>query len=182
MAAAPQIPFVPEEEYLRTDYEPNCEYVDGVLEPKALPTALHSCVQKLLCLLLAPMQRTHRMIVWPELHVRIRPGKHRIPDLAIMPDIYRRDKTVPPLVVIDVVSNSDSLRTTRARIDDLHGMGTLWTIVVDPERREVYVADTDTTFHQLRAPLLVTLPLPDRPNLSIDFDRLFAEASEEVDG
>ena len=31
MATAPTLPLVSVEEYLRTSYEPNCEYIDGVL-------------------------------------------------------------------------------------------------------------------------------------------------------
>src|SRR5580698_1605470 len=33
------------EEYLRTSYEPNCEYIDGVLIQKPMPTTGHSRLQ-----------------------------------------------------------------------------------------------------------------------------------------
>ena len=38
------------EEYLRRTEKPNCEYEDGVLHPKAVPTTLHSWIQSALIL------------------------------------------------------------------------------------------------------------------------------------
>ena len=34
MAIEPTLPSVPAAEYLSADYEPECEYLDGVLAPK----------------------------------------------------------------------------------------------------------------------------------------------------
>jgi hypothetical protein len=48
MPAAPTLPLVSVEEYLRTHYEPHCEYLDGVLAPKAFPDYIHSTFQMLL--------------------------------------------------------------------------------------------------------------------------------------
>ena len=48
MATSPILPFVSVEEYMKTDYEPHCEYLDGVLAPKALPDYIHSTFQMLL--------------------------------------------------------------------------------------------------------------------------------------
>ncbi len=42
MATAPTLPFVPVEEYLRTEYEPGYEYLDGTLGPKAMPDFTHA--------------------------------------------------------------------------------------------------------------------------------------------
>ena len=36
------------EDYLRRTEKPYCEYVDGVLYPKAMPTKLHALVQYML--------------------------------------------------------------------------------------------------------------------------------------
>lgn len=181
MAAAPQLPFVSEEEYLRTDYEPNCEYVDGVVVPKALPNGTHSALQKLLCCLLTASEQSHRVLVCPELHVPIRPGRHRVPDVAIMPDTFTAKNRLPPLAVIDIVSRSDTWYGIHARIDDMRSIGTLWTVVVDSERRNLFLADADAVLTQVRSPLVIRLPLPDRPELTIDFDKLFADIPQEPD-
>lgn len=67
MSAEPSATLISEEEYLRTDYEPNCEYVDGVVVPKALPNATHYALQGLLCCLLMPAQQSHRVACAPKL-------------------------------------------------------------------------------------------------------------------
>lgn len=51
MATAPAAPFVSVEDYLKTDYEPHCEYLDGVLLSKPMPDRLHSRLQALLAAL-----------------------------------------------------------------------------------------------------------------------------------
>ncbi len=40
------------EDYLRRTEKPYCEYVEGVLHPKAMPTKLHALVQYMLQVLL----------------------------------------------------------------------------------------------------------------------------------
>ena len=43
---------MPVEEYLRYSEKPNCEYKDGVLYPKAMPTKFHSIIQRALLMVL----------------------------------------------------------------------------------------------------------------------------------
>ena len=40
------------EDYLRRTEKPYCEYIDGVLYPKAMSTTLHALIQKILMALL----------------------------------------------------------------------------------------------------------------------------------
>ena len=181
MAAAPQLPLVSEEEYLRTEYEPNCEYVDGVLEPKALPNRFHAVLHGLLIEVLGALRRSHRIIVCPELRLRIRQGLHRLPDITIMPDVYRTDPGAAPLAVFEILSPSDKFQVTRDRIRDLHSIGACWTVIADPQNREVFIAGKDLLLRQVAPPLTVRLPLPERPDLIIDFDALFAELPTEPD-
>ena len=48
MATAPTLPLVSVDEYLNSSYEPDMEFVDGVLIPRGMPTIAHSLLQKLL--------------------------------------------------------------------------------------------------------------------------------------
>ena len=175
MAAAPQLPFVSEEEYLRTDYEPNCEYVDGVLEPKALQGRPHSILQTLLAAALLRLDETHRIVPCTELHLKIRPGRHRVPDLVIMPDSYLTDPSAAPLGIIEILSPSDPMSKIWNRIHDLHSLGARWTLIIDPENRQAFVVGEDRMLRHLSSPLRVRLPLPDRPELAIDLEALFAK-------
>ncbi len=44
---------IPVEEYLRLTGKPTCEYINGVLHAKAMPTTLHAWIQSLLILMLS---------------------------------------------------------------------------------------------------------------------------------
>ena len=45
MASAPTLPLVSVEEYLRTGYEHDMEFADGVLIERGIPTPAHSALQ-----------------------------------------------------------------------------------------------------------------------------------------
>jgi Uma2 family endonuclease len=71
------------EEYLRRTEKPYCEYVDGVLYPKAMPTKLHALVQYMLQVLL----RRQGVEALAEVHVRLTPTTYLIPDVIASPTI-----------------------------------------------------------------------------------------------
>src|SRR5687767_1760111 len=134
MATAPILPAVSEEEYLRTDYEPNCEYVDGVLVSKALPDDIHGSLQILIGAYLLTQQQTFDFRVASELHTRIRPGRWRVPDLAVLPGrtISRRypDEQVPPILTIEIVSKDEPWSALRSKVTDHLAVGVQTVIIV----------------------------------------------------
>jgi len=69
------------EDYLHRTEKPYCEYVDGVLYPKAMATKLHSLIQFLLQVLL-DRQGVEALA---EVHVRLSPTKYLIPDVIAAP-------------------------------------------------------------------------------------------------
>src|SRR3954451_15604915 len=108
MATAPPLPQMSVEEYLRTDFEPSCEYLEGVLVPKAVPDYIHSRLQKLLLLVLAGHEQSLGIDTLPELHVRVGSKRLPIPDLSgligVPPDSRFPDERRPPLFTIEIVS------------------------------------------------------------------------------
>ena len=119
------------EEYLRTTYKPNCEYIDGVLRPKALGTTDHARLQKRIALLLE--QLGYDSLV--ELTVPIGPARYLIPDVAA-------DKTRiaspypdrPVLLCVEVLSPGDRLGATLSKCEDYHAWGVPYCWVIDPEQ------------------------------------------------
>ena len=176
MSAAPTLPFVPEEEYLRSTYEPECEYVDGLLLPKPMPTLMHSRLQAFLVALLVREEEEFGIRVYVELRMKVADGRFRLPDVAVYTSpVSGRAPTQAPWLTIEIVSEGELWHDLKSKINDHHLMGVPNILVADPKAREVLAAGGDGLLHQLPNPLLVTLTLPNGKTLTIDFDHLFAQ-------
>jgi Uma2 family endonuclease len=174
MAAAPTVPLVPVEEYLRSSYEPECEYVDGVLEPKALPSPPHSLLHNVLTRALYPCQDSHDFLALTELRIAIGPRRYRVPDIALMPTAWTDDRTLIPLAAIEILSPTDRTADLIARVSDLHALGVRNLIVADPKTRSLFLAGSDGLLKGI-PPGVVTLDLPGRSALTLDFAEMFAQ-------
>jgi len=119
------------EDYLRRTEKPYCEYVDGVLYPKAMGTKLHARVQFLLQLLL------HRQGVEAlgEVHVRLSPNKYLIPDVIAAPEIQSPYPTEPVLLCVEILSPEDRVGATLAKCEEYHAWGVPFCWVIDPEKQ-----------------------------------------------
>ncbi len=73
MSALAQPTFVSVDEYLRTSYNPDCEYVDGVIEERNLGEYEHSVMQGFFTILFAMNRKTWNAKVFPEYHVQFSP-------------------------------------------------------------------------------------------------------------
>ncbi len=76
------------EEYLDLAFDdrPEPDYVDGEVVERALPTPVHSQIQGLLILLFGPLMTRFRLVLLPELRVRVEPRRFRVVDLAVYRD------------------------------------------------------------------------------------------------
>src|ERR1700693_5533717 len=94
------------EEYLDLvfDDRPEPDYVDGEVVERALPTPVHSQIQGLLILLFAPLITRFRLLLLPELRVRIEPRRFRVVDLAVYRDARPEGRyaTTPAFVAIEI--------------------------------------------------------------------------------
>ena len=126
------------EEYLRTSYEPSCEYVDGVLVPKAMGTRKHGKIQARLPALIETAFPQYEVIT--ELTVRITGKQYLIPDLSV----YLRDQVQDPYPIapvhlcIEIVSPDDRLREIFVKCETYHAWGCPHTWVLDPLTRRAW--------------------------------------------
>src|ERR1039457_3356529 len=87
---------VPVEEYLRTSYDPDMEYVDGALLERNVGERRHSRLQFLIGLELGPRERG-RSHPYTEERGRFFPRpKYRFPDLCVVSLPYQRESVFPP--------------------------------------------------------------------------------------
>ena len=70
------------DEYLRTVYEPDCDYVDGELEERNLGEQEHSAVQAFLIKWLALHEQQWKLEAYPEIRLRIAPRRVRVAGVA----------------------------------------------------------------------------------------------------
>ena len=124
---------ISEEEYLRSSYKPNCEYIDGVLRQKAMGTRKHARLQIRLGTLLSTRFRAFEPA--SELTCRIRPGKYLLPDLALQKADHIQDPypTEPVFLGIEILSAGDRLSETLAKCEDYLDWGVETTWIIDPE-------------------------------------------------
>ena len=131
------------DEYLATTYRPDCDYIDGELQERNLGTFDHSNFQGALIECLYKREREWNTRSLPGLRLRVSATRVRIPDVCIL----SRDQpieeiiTQPPLVCIEILSEGDTLRSTRPRLDDYRefGVPNLW--VFDPTKLEAWAYD-----------------------------------------
>ncbi len=125
------------EEYLRTTYKPACDYIDGVLRQKPMPTWKHGVIQTQLGSAING-SRTHRAA--SELAVRLRQGKYLVPDVAVQakPEIQDPYPSEPIALCIEVLSPEDRFSEALAKCDDYLAWGVPMTWIVDPEERRAW--------------------------------------------
>ncbi len=122
------------EEYLRTTYEPDAEYVDGVVEERPMGDGPHSEWQATLVMFLRVRRREWGIRVRPEMRTQTGERRYRVPDVAILdaglPD--ERIATAPPLIAIEILSPDDRLPRLKVRLADFEAMGVPAIYVIDP--------------------------------------------------
>jgi len=129
------------EEYLGLvfDDRPEPDYVDGEVVERALPTPIHSAIQALLIMLLAPLVSGFGLMLRPELRVRISDRRFRVIDLAVFqgdkPD--GRYATNRALVAIEILSPDERRGRLADKLEDYRQWGVRHIGVVDPQTKRL---------------------------------------------
>jgi Uma2 family endonuclease len=121
---------IPVEEYLRSSYEPNCEYIDGVLRPKAMGTKRHGRLQTRLCARLEQLGYE----ACAELTVPISPTRYLFPDVAADKHMADPYPDRPVLLSVEILSPEDRPGAMLAKCEDYHAWGVPYYWVLDPQK------------------------------------------------
>jgi Uma2 family endonuclease len=142
------MPFVSLEEYRHSHYEPDMDYVDGILEDRNTCLLDHSCIQGEL----AAHFRVHSLEwdvqAYLSLRVQIGPTRFRIADVCVMPAGWKRLAEKTPLLCLEVKSEEYSLEREVARAQDYLTMGVPEVWIFDPEKRVAHVLRGETMTEQ----------------------------------
>ena len=144
MSSVP-LELVSEHEYLHTAYRPDCDYVDGFVLERNLGQFDHAKLQKLVLLAISAHEAEWGVSVMPELRLRIRPRKYRIPDLMVLDANAPRTPVIeqPPLLCIEIVSPDDRMSDLVVRAGDYLQLGVPETWILDPASKRSYIYDQD---------------------------------------
>ncbi|MGA3211706.1 MAG: Uma2 family endonuclease [Terriglobales bacterium] len=122
------------EEYLRTNYEPDCDYVDGQTEERNLGEYDHAALQGELIFWFRQHRREWNIKALPEQRVEISQTRFRVPDVCLIPLDYPIEQilTQPPLACIEILSPEDRLSRLQEKTRDYQhfGVPNIW--IVDP--------------------------------------------------
>ncbi len=135
MAAAPV--FVPVEEYLRSSYSPDAEYIDGQLVEResTMGENEHSAWQEAICAWFRAQAARTGIRVRPELRVQVDAYSFQIPDVTLL-DRNRPVEPIvthPPIAVIEILSPADQLARVMKKCVRYEKMGIRTILIVDPE-------------------------------------------------
>ena len=133
MASTTQIPV---DEYLRTSYRPDREYIDGELRERSVGKWEHARIQLLLGGWFMNHESVWHVLSSTEQRVQVAPTRVRVPDLVVVRPGPQPDVLIePPLLVVEILSPDDTYSDTEERARDYQSMGveTVW--ILDPKTR-----------------------------------------------
>lgn len=128
-------------EYLRTPFEPDCEYLDGEVVERNAGEFPHSQTLAALIGVLAPLRSRLQIQVLPVIHIRIHEERYRVADVGVWRAGYigERIPTVPPFLAIEVLSPGDGVVRMHSKIMDYFSIGVEWIWLVDPSETKALV-------------------------------------------
>jgi Uma2 family endonuclease len=126
--------FVSVEEYLRSSFDPDAEYVDGQIEERTVGENDHSAWQKAIVFWFERQAREGQIRVRPELRVQVAPKTFLVPDVALLDRSLPAERfaTHPPVAVFEVLSPEDTLKRVMRKCEFYERMGIRTILVIDP--------------------------------------------------
>ncbi len=126
------------EEYRQAVYEPDCDYVDGELEERAVGELDHGVWQGILTTFFTVRAKELGVRVVPELRVWVSPTRFRVPDVSLLSRQAPVEQVVtyPPLAVFEILSPEDRMTRVLEKLADYEQMqiGSIW--VINPKKTE----------------------------------------------
>ena len=137
------------QEYLETFYRPDRDLVDGELQERHLGDLEHSLLQTATVTWFWARRVEWNVLPLEEQRIQVSPTRFRVPDVTVLKADQKREAiiTVPPLILIEVLSKDDSLRGTRERVDDYLNFGVQHIWILDPATKRAYIC-TMTAFQE----------------------------------
>ena len=156
------------EEYLRTSYRPDCDYVDGEIVERNLGELDHSDLQSEISAYFRSRRKKLGVFAYVEQRVQVSPTRFRIPDVCVLVGDRPTEQVfrTPPFIAIEILSRDDRISQMQERIDDYLNFGVRYVWLIDPRTRRAWIHTTAGS-HESQDGILRTedpaieLPLPE---------------------
>jgi len=130
------------DEYLRSTYDPDCDYVDGQIQERNLGEKEHGRLQLRLGAWLLAREKKWKIQVMTEVRVRVKPDRVRIPDILVHAEDAPNEQVIatPPLLCVEILSPEDRMARVLDRIKDFldFGVPTVWVIDAQSRRAQIH--------------------------------------------
>ncbi|MGO9338687.1 MAG: Uma2 family endonuclease [Terracidiphilus sp.] len=135
MAANAQMTHVPLEAYLSSSFEPDAEYVNGVIEVRPMGEWDHANWQAAILEFFRTRRYDWNIRAAAELRVQVSAGNFRVPDVSVTGRDLPVEQiiTCPPIAVFEVLSPEDTVTRMMNKLDDYERMGIRTILVLDPK-------------------------------------------------
>jgi Uma2 family endonuclease len=121
--------------YLKSDFEPDAEYVDGEIEERPMGEYDHAAWQGAIFSWFRKHSKEWNIRVVPELRVQVTPSRFRVPDVAVLDRDLGIEQIVthPPVAVFEVLSPEDTVEKLLRKLYDYQEMGISQIWIVNPK-------------------------------------------------
>jgi Uma2 family endonuclease len=167
MAARTQVSV---EEYLRTTYDPDCDYVDGEIVERNLGERDHSELQGEIYAYIRSLRQKLNVYPLIEQRVQVARTRFRVPDICVVAGSRPTEQilTVPPLVAIEILSKDDRVEQMQIRINDYLTFGIRYVWVINPQTRIPWIYTKDGA-HEAKDGMLRT----ENPAIEVALPEIF---------
>jgi Uma2 family endonuclease len=160
---------IPLEEYLSTSYDPDVEYVDGVLVERHIGDWPHSSVQS--NILFALTARYRGVYAVPGLRSQTRSTRYRLPDVCVMLALPKtRYLLYAAFLAVEILSDDDRTSETLEKLEeyDRKGVAHIW--LIDPRLGKMSIY-SGGTLSEVRGDIIAT----SNPRLELTRDDIFRQ-------
>ncbi len=164
--------FIPVEQYLRTVFRPDCDYIEGEVQERNMGETLHGRLQAFFAFFFRLNQDKWSIDVLTEQRLRVADGRYRVADLILssIPNRSARFLQSPPLLCVEILASEDRMRKVQERLNDYADMGVQSMWVIDPWRETAYFAGPDGIMLEQKEALIVP-----ETSIRIAVPEIFAE-------
>ena len=130
-------------EYLNTSYEPDMEFVDGILVRRNAGTQLHGWLQTILASYFRQVRSSHRIRVFSGTRLRVNAttGRHRVPDVLVLEIPYEKGKVVVdvPAIIVEIKSPDDTFDDIIDKCFDYENQSVPNIVLMDPDNKRCWL-------------------------------------------